>query len=82
MKKHILLLSLLSLWSLVSFMSLAHAQSGTVSVRYRSADTIYLDAGTAAGIDVGDRLEVLRGGRVIAEIEVISRPSARPRRRS
>ena len=71
MKKHILLLSLLSLWSLVSFMSLAHAQSGTVSVRYRSADTIYLDAGTAAGIDVGDRLEVLRGGRVIAEIEVI-----------
>ncbi|HEY9421353.1 MAG TPA: hypothetical protein VIW92_08065, partial [Thermoanaerobaculia bacterium] len=40
-------------------------------MRYRSADTIYLDAGNAAGIDVGDRLEVLRGGRVIAEIEVI-----------
>jgi len=51
------------------------AQTGqigsTISVRYRSADTIYLDAGKAAGIDEGDRLEVLRGGKVIAEIEVI-----------
>lgn len=49
----------------------AQAAPAAVSVRYRSADTIYLDAGKAAGIDVGDRLQVLRGGQVIAEIEVI-----------
>lgn len=50
-----------------------HAQSGSApfSVRYRTADTIYLDAGKASGIDVGDRLEVVRGGTVIATIEVI-----------
>ena len=53
--------------------STVQAQTGATpfSVRYRTADTIYLDAGTAAGIDVGDRLEVLRGGQVIAVIEVI-----------
>lgn len=50
----------------------ARAQTGTaISVRYRSAETIYLDAGKSAGVDVGDRLEVLRGGQVIAEIEVV-----------
>lgn len=50
----------------------AGAQTGTsISVRYRSAETIYLDAGKSAGVDVGDRLEVLRGGKVIAEIEVV-----------
>jgi hypothetical protein len=40
-------------------------------VRYRTADTIYLDAGAAAGIAVGDRYEVVRNGAVIATIEVI-----------
>ncbi|HWM92133.1 MAG TPA: hypothetical protein VN493_15320 [Thermoanaerobaculia bacterium] len=40
-------------------------------MRYRSADTIYLTAGRAAGLEVGDRLEVVRGSEVIAEIEVI-----------
>lgn len=45
-----------------------------IAVRYRSADTIYLNAGRAAGLEVGDRLEVVRGdlnGEVIAEIEVL-----------
>ncbi|HEX5718514.1 MAG TPA: hypothetical protein VF179_20295 [Thermoanaerobaculia bacterium] len=41
-----------------------------LAVRYRSADTIYLNSGRAAGLEVGDRLEVVRGGEVIAEIEV------------
>lgn len=62
---------LLSLMLLVPALP-ARAQIGTpISVRYRSAETIYLDSGKAAGIDEGDRLEVLRGGKVIAEIEVI-----------
>jgi hypothetical protein len=61
--------SLLILLLLLSLPSMARAQS--FSVRYRTPDTIYLDAGKASGIDVGDRLEVLRGGEVIARIEVI-----------
>ena len=67
----LVLLALLLSW--LSLPSGASAQAGSppVSVRYRTADTIYLDAGRAAGIDVGDRLEILRGGQVIAEIEVI-----------
>jgi hypothetical protein len=65
---HSLLLSLLLLLSALP----AQGQTGTaISVRYRSAETIYLDAGKASGVDVGDRLEVLRGGKVVAEIEVI-----------
>lgn len=53
--------------------TVTQAQSGSApfSVRYRTADTIYLDAGKTSGIDVGDRLEVLRSGNVIATIEVI-----------
>ena len=42
-----------------------------IAVRYRSADTIYLNAGRTAGLEVGDRLEVVRGNEVIAEIEVL-----------
>ncbi len=42
-----------------------------LAVRYRSADTIYLNNGRASGIEVGDRLEVVRGSEVIAEIEVL-----------
>jgi hypothetical protein len=65
---HSLLLSLLLLLSALP----TRAQGGApISVRYRSAETIYLDAGKASGVDVGDRLEVLRSGKVIARIEVI-----------
>jgi hypothetical protein len=49
----------------------AQPGSAPFSVRYRTADTIYLDSGKASGIDVGDRLEVVRSGTVIATIEVI-----------
>jgi hypothetical protein len=51
--------------------ALAAQKAPDLAVRYRSADTIYLNAGTAAGLAVGDRLEVVRDGQVIAEIEVI-----------
>ncbi len=42
----------------------------TIAVSYVSATSVYLDAGRAAGLAVGDRLEVRRGGEVIAELEV------------
>jgi hypothetical protein len=40
-------------------------------VRYRSAQSIYLDGGRADGLDVGDRLRVVSGGTALAEIEVV-----------
>ena len=45
--------------------------AGAQSVRYRSADTVYLTAGSAAGVAVGDRFEILRNNAVIATVEVI-----------
>ncbi len=66
-----LLLSLTLLLSALPVRAQTGQAGAPISVRYRSADTIYLDAGKAAGIAEGDRLEVLRGGKVVAEIEVI-----------
>lgn len=40
------------------------------AVRYRSAETIYLDAGRLAGLAEGDQLDVLRAERIIGQIEV------------
>lgn len=40
-------------------------------VRYRSADTIYLTVGSADGVVVGDRYEIVRKDAVIATVEVI-----------
>ncbi|HYC90037.1 MAG TPA: hypothetical protein VEO54_12555 [Thermoanaerobaculia bacterium] len=45
--------------------------TGAQQVRYRSADTIYLTVGSAAGVQVGDRFEIVRDGKVIATVEVI-----------
>lgn len=42
-----------------------------IRVRYRSSDTVYLDAGSGVGLVEGARLEVLRGGEVVAELEVV-----------
>ena len=47
------------------------AQSSDLAVRYRSSDTVYLNAGRLAGLAVGDRFEVLHGAKTIAEIEVV-----------
>jgi hypothetical protein len=49
----------------------AEEEPPDIRVRYRSAETVYVSAGTAAGLAVGDRLEILRSGEVIAEVEVI-----------
>ena len=40
-------------------------------VEYRSVDSIYIDGGRAAGLEVGDRLEVLDDQTVVAELEVV-----------
>ena len=40
-------------------------------VKYISAQNVYLDAGKAAGLNIGDRLKVQRKGQDIAEIEVV-----------
>lgn len=45
--------------------------SPTFRVRYRSADTVYLEAGKAAGLKEGDRLEILRDGEPVAVVEII-----------
>lgn len=42
-----------------------------VSVRYRTADTVYLTAGEAAGLAVGDRLTIERDGAAVGEVEVL-----------
>ena len=57
---------------LALFAAPAAAQEGpAISVRYLSADTVYLDAGRAAGLAEGERLEVVRDGAVIAVLEVV-----------
>ncbi len=42
----------------------------TFTVRYRSAGTVYLEGGSAQGLEVGDRLQATVGKTVVAEIEV------------
>lgn len=46
-------------------------QSATCAVRYRTVDTIYLDAGRAEGLAVGDTLEIRRDGAAIANVEIV-----------
>ena len=46
-------------------------QAGAQQVRYRSADTVYLTSGSAAGVAVGDRFEIVRNDTVIGTVEVI-----------
>lgn len=48
----------------------ASAAERPVSVSYVSSSAIYLDAGRADGIALGDRLRVVRGGETVAELEV------------
>jgi len=45
--------------------------AGGFSVRYRTASNVYLDAGRAQGLVVGDRLRVVSGEATVAELEVL-----------
>ena len=49
----------------------ARAANPTFVVRYRSAANVYVDAGRAQGLAIGDRLAVMVGTEIVAEIEVI-----------
>ncbi|MBK8167377.1 MAG: hypothetical protein IPK64_15650 [bacterium] len=39
-------------------------------VRFISTENVYLDAGSAAGLDVGMKVRIVRGGKAVAELEV------------
>lgn len=49
----------------------AGAEERTCAVRYLSAEHVYLDAGAAAGLAVGQRVQVVRDGAAVAELEVV-----------
>lgn len=66
-----ILVRLLLLLSFLPALPLAAADEFSIHVRYRSTDTVYLDAGRLAGLSVGDRLEIQREGQVLAIIEVV-----------
>jgi len=57
--------------ALAAGVSVAEEGSAVFNVRYRSADTVYLEGGRAAGLTVGDRLEIVRDGETVARIEVV-----------
>ena len=47
-----------------------HAAEAECHVRFVSAENVYLDAGSAAGLEVGVRVRIVRGGKAVAELEV------------
>lgn len=49
----------------------ALAAESECHVRFVSAENVYLDAGSAAGLDVGVRVRIVRGGTAVAELEVV-----------
>jgi hypothetical protein len=49
----------------------AGAEEVTCGVRYLSAEYVYLDAGSGAGLAVGMTVRVVRDGRAVAELEVV-----------
>jgi hypothetical protein len=46
------------------------ASGRSFTVKYRSAANVYLDAGRAAGLGVGDRLRVASGPTTVAELQI------------
>ncbi|HEX6100333.1 MAG TPA: hypothetical protein VF432_28725 [Thermoanaerobaculia bacterium] len=56
---------------LAAVLLLCALTAGAQQVRYRSADTVYLTIGSAEGVAVGDRYEIVRNDKVIATVEVI-----------
>jgi hypothetical protein len=49
----------------------ATARSGPIAVTYRSQTAVYVSAGRAAGLAVGDRLAVMSGSDKAAELEIV-----------
>jgi len=67
----LLLVLLTGFTALAAGIVLAEGGSATFNVRYRSADTVYLEGGRSAGLSVGDRLEIVRDDEVVARIEIV-----------
>lgn len=67
----LLLVLLIGCAVLATGVSQTEGGSTTFNVRYRSADTVYLEAGRSAGLSVGDRLEIVRDDEVVARIEIV-----------
>jgi hypothetical protein len=51
--------------------TLAAGDGKRFNVRYRSTLNVYLDGGRAQGLNAGDRLQLLAGKTVVAELEVL-----------
>ncbi len=49
----------------------ASAEEAVCGVRYLSAEHVYLDAGSGAGLVVGMTVQVVRDGKALAELEVV-----------
>ncbi len=65
--------ALAALSALVTALALAAtavAADRPVSVSYVSSSAVYLDAGRADGVGIGDRLRLVRGGETVAELEI------------
>ncbi len=54
----------------VAFALAAAAAELECHVRFVSIDNVYLDAGSAAGLDVGTKVRIVRDGKAVAELEV------------
>ena len=64
-------LQLLAILLLVNQVSLLSAAEVLTRVEYLAADAIYIDAGSGAGIQLADRVEIRRDGILIARLEVV-----------
>ncbi|HEX5041705.1 MAG TPA: hypothetical protein VFV75_02305 [Candidatus Polarisedimenticolaceae bacterium] len=60
----------LALWLLL--LGGAAARAGQARVTYVSGSTVYLDAGSDAGLAIGDRVEIVRDDTVLATIELMA----------
>jgi hypothetical protein len=56
---------------LVVSVAFGQQPAATFEVKYISGENIYIDAGIADSLMVGDRLEVRRGDSVVAELEIV-----------
>ena len=70
MTRRVLAAVLLAAAAAVSASAQATRRADQIAVSYRSATSVYVSGGRAAGLAVGDRLDVMSGRDVVAELEV------------
>lgn len=69
LSRQAVVLAFAALW-LAGWSRPAAAVEAECHVRFVSAENVYLDAGSAAGLDVGVKVRIVRGGKAVAELEV------------